>query len=668
MEEHEKSRESTFSFLLCEESCGHDYVRDLEMLTNLTALRENLGAEVAGLVTKKTFDSINFGGGNMPFRMWRSLFILSLLVVAPPLSRTQDNAARIKAIQANLNNARQAYDQLPDHVKRVAHAQRRLAHLSDAVNRMASRLSKVTPGQPWSDDRVNEAPDENGLVRVTNPARDFRFTQFAGFIQDETAIARCGDTVVVGFNDTGSVLETLANGTRGISFSGVAASHDGGESFRDLGAVPPAGNGTNVFNADVLTGDPSVACSDPNTFYYAQHYLHLETFATLGIQQMVNLIALSTSHDGGQTWGDPVSVVTPATDEFGLPTDLFLFPQVAVDPSNHNRVYVAYTRIRFRDPLCGAVYTIEVEGSPDGGKTFGPPVIMDSSCFIDFNILDLGTRLAVSSQGRVYVAWESAFLLRIVGTSTRPQTILVASFMPGSAPTAPVVVGALSCTAFFNCTSPVTAGIDGFEPEFVGATTDMQGEFLNFRDFDLAVDRSGGPTDGSVYVAWSAALGNALAPEGADFSDDHFGFYAFTDIFISRSADGQNFSPPVQLNSDLQPLDGSRGHDHFQPTLAVDKTGKVAACWYDRRNDPENFQFERFCAESANAGSTWAEFRVNGTLSTPVTGQDLIAEMDEMGLYDGLTTDFLGHAPGFIGSFQETSSGMNPDIVAFGFR
>jgi hypothetical protein len=195
----------------------------------------------------------------------------------------------------------------------------------------------------------------------------------------------------------------------------------------------------------------------------------------------------------------------------------------------------------------------------------------------------------------------------------------------------------------------------------------MQGVFLNFREFDLAVDRSGGPTDGSVYVAWSIALGNALAPEFADSSEDHFGFYAFTDIFFSRSADGQNFSAPSQLNSDLQPLD-SRGHDHFQPTLAVDKTGKVAACWYDRRNDPENFQFERFCAESTNAGSTWAEFRVNGTLSNPSTGRDLIALMDEMGLYDGLTSDFTGHEPGFIGSFQKTSSGMNPDVVANRFR
>jgi len=607
----------------------------------------------------------------MGFRVCRFMFSLGLIAFLTPLCFAQDNTDRIKTIQTNLNNAKAAFEQLPDSVKRVAHAQGRLARLSDAVNRMSSRLGKVMPGQPWSDDRNNEAPDENGLVRVTNPTRDFRFTPFAGYIQDETAIARCGDNVVVGFNDTGSVLETLANGTRGISFTGVAASPDGGQSFRDLGAMPPAGNGTNVFNADVLAGDPSVACSDPNNFYYTQNYLVFDptigdpTNPNIPLGGFVNEIALSSSHDGGRTWSDPVGVVFPARGDFRAPTDQFAYPQVAVDPSNHNRVYVAYTRIRFQDPLCGVVYSIEVEGSTDGGKSFGQPVIMDTQCFADFDLLDVGTRLAVSSKGRVYVAWEIAF--RFPHTSIRPQTLEVASFVPGSAPTTPVVVSTLSCTAFFDCFSPVTAGIDGFQPDFAGATTDMQGDFLNLRDFDLAVDRSGGPTDGSVYVAWSAALGNALAPELADFSDDHFGFYAFTDIFISRSADGQNFSAPTQLNSDLQPLD-SRGHDHFQPTLAVDRTGKVAACWYDRRNDPDNFQFERFCAESSNAGGTWVEFRVNGTLSTPVTGQDLIALMDEMGLYDGLTSDFLGRAPGFIGSFQRTSSGFNPDIVALGFR
>ena len=596
-----------------------------------------------------------------------ALCACAFTVVLPLCPGQTDQAARISTIQSNLNNAKTVFDQMPDNVKKVARGQRRMAHLSDAVNRMASHLAKLAPGQPWTDDRINEAPDVNGVVRVTNPARDFRFTAWAGYTQDETAIARCGDNVVVGFNDTGSVLETLANGTSGISFSGVAASHDGGNSFRDLGAMPPAGNGTNVFNADVLAGDPSVACSDPNSFYYAQTYFPFNPVTN----QLENLIGLSSSQDGGRTWGDPVAVVTPARDSLGFVDDVFGFSQVAVDPSNGKRVYVAYTRLHFFEDFdpCQLLSTIEVEGSTDGGKTFGPPVVMASTCLGDIDLENVGTRLAVSSKGTVYVAWESDFSIPGI-INFQAQTVQVASFTPGSAPTPPVTVGTISCTNLFTgvfCASPVTPGMEAFFVlPFLSDTLDMQGEFNNRRDFDLAVDRSGGPTDGSVYVAFTTALGNNLAPEAADGSTDHFGFYAFTDIFITRSADGQNFSAPAQLNSDLQPLD-SRGHDHFQPTLAVDKTGKVGACWFDRRNDPENFQFERFCAESTNAGSTWAEFRVNGTLSNPSVGRDLIALLDEMGLYDGLTTDFSGHAPGFIGSFQRTT-GMNPDIVAFGFR
>jgi len=310
----------------------------------------------------------------MRIRIWRLMFSLGILAFLVSLSSAQDNAARINTIQTNLKNAKAAFEKLPDHVKTVAHAQRRLAHLSDAVNRMASRLAKMSPGQPWSDDRNNEAPDENGLVRVTNPARDFRFTAWAGYTQDETAIARCGDNVVVGFNDTGSVLETLANGTAGISFSGVAASHDGGESFRDIGAVPPAGNGTNVFNADILAGDPSVACSDPSNFYYAQSYFPFDpTLGNLG--NIVSEIAISSSHDGGRTWSDPVAVVLPARGSDGIPTDTLAFPQVAVDPSNRKRVYLAYMRVASNNipPECGGfLSTIEVVGSTDAGQTFGP--------------------------------------------------------------------------------------------------------------------------------------------------------------------------------------------------------------------------------------------------------------------------------------------------------
>ena len=581
----------------------------------------------------------------MSIRFRTLVFSLALLVCFSPLSRAQDNSARISSIQASLNKAKQAFDQLPDSVKKAVRAQRRLAHLADAVNRMAPRLSRMSPGQPWSDDRnQTDIADENGVVRVNNPGRDFRFSPFVGYTQDETAIARCGDSVVVGFNDSGSILETLANGTAGISFSGVAASDDGGESFRDLGFMPPGGNGTNVFNADVLLGEPSVACSDSRNFYYVQNFFPFNA-ATGGLD---NGIGISTSQDGGRTWSNPVRVVSSDADLFGG-------PQVAVDPSNHKRIYVAYLHDNVNDPVCGIVSTIEVVASTDAGQTFGVPAIMDRVCWFDNLFLDVGPRLAVSSQGKVYTAWKTGFVIP-GAIPFLASSISVASFTPGSDPTPPVVVSSILFTGGSEILAPV-----------FGDITDMQGGFFNLLGFDLAVDKSGGPTDGSVYVAWDAALGNALAPEFMDISFDHFGFYAFTDVLISRSADGQNFSPPSQLNSDLQPLD-SRGHDHFQPTLAVDNTGKVAACWYDRRNDPENYQFERFCAESVNAGSTWSEFRVNGTLSNPSAGQDLVLAIDDMGLYDGLTTDFTGARRGFIGSFQFTSSGMNPDVKAVQFR
>ncbi len=596
----------------------------------------------------------------MCIRFQSLFFSLGLLAFLAQLAPAQDNSDRIRRIQANLNNAKQAYEQLPDQVKTTARAQRRLAHLADAVNRMAGRLGKMSPGQQWSDDRNNEAPDENGLVRVNNPARDFRFSQFVGYTQSETAIARCGDSVVVGFNDSGSIVETLANGTAGISFSGVAASHDGGQSFRDLGFMPPGGNGTNIFNADVLLGDPGVACSDSNNFYYVQNYFPFDP--SLG-SLLLPSIGISTSHDGGRTWSNPAIVISAPTF-----ADLFGDPQVAVDPSNPKRVYVAYLHDNAADPVCGILSNIEVKGSTDGGQTFGAPVIVDSVCWFTNFMVDVGARIVVSSNGKVYVAWENDLVIP-GGIPLLAQTIEVGSFTPGSNPTPPVVVGTISCTEFDPplCTSPVTAGSEILAP-FFGDTTDLQGGFLNIRGFDLAVDRSGGPSDGTVYVAWDAALGNAQAPEFFDISFDHFGFYAFTDIFFSRSADGQNFSLPSQLNSDVQPLDGSRGHDHFQPTLAVDKTGKVAACWYDRRNDPENYQFERFCAESVNSGSTWSEFPVKGSLSTPSRGQDLVLAPGDMGQYDGLTTDFTGNHRGFIGSFLWMSSGMNPDVKAVRFR
>jgi len=106
---------------------------------------------------------------------------------------------------------------------------------------------------------------------------------------------------------------------------------------------------------------------------------------------------------------------------------------------------------------------------------------------------------------------------------------------------------------------------------------------------------------------------------------------------------------------------------HFLEARESFRAGRVAICWYDRRNDPQNLNIERFCAESKN-GNEWSNFRVPITPFTPIHRLDLVVSPAYMGDYDGLTSDFTGKTRGFIGVFEWMSSGMNPDVKAFRFE
>ena len=598
----------------------------------------------------------------------RIVICVGLIAFLASHASAQTSADRIETIQTNLNNAKTAFDQLPDQMKQVSHSAGRMAHLAGAVNRMASGLTKGPkagwqPSPGWDEG----GPDENGLIQVNNPARDLRFSPFMGFTQNNAATARCGNNVVVAFNDSGSTLETLltgqggisdtgtvGNGTGGISLAGYATSHNGGETFNDRGAVNP---GPDVDLT--LAGKPSVACIDANNFLLVQ---------IAGVPNLVgghsaplSGITLSRSTDGGATWNDPVIVGVPNPNNIG--DEVFEDPWIAVDPSNPKRVYISYTHFGFNFTTQQLDSSVELISSIDGGQTFDPtPIVMETQNITAFTgLFDVGTRMAISSAGRVFVGWENENIFE----AFFEQTISVGSFTPGVGVTPAVVVDAVTQggSNVFEFFTPFGESIEDGEIFF--GTVPLQGGFENFRGFDLAVDHSGGPTDGFVYLLWDDGRnGFQAAPE----LEDDFGAYSFTDIMLAVSKDGgQTFAPTRQVNSDLQPLT-SRGHDHFRPVAAVDKSGKVAACWYDRRNDPQNYQFERFCAESTDAGSTWAEFSVPGSLSTPVIAQDLLLLPTDMGTNDNLTTDFNGHAPGFIGGIQWMSSGMNPDVKEVRFR
>jgi len=99
------------------------------------------------------------------------------------------------------------------------------------------------------------------------------------------------------------------------------------------------------------------------------------------------------------------------------------------------------------------------------------------------------------------------------------------------------------------------------------------------------------------------------------------------------------------------------------PGIAVDKTGRVASCFYDRRLDPNNL-LDRFCAVSTDGGQTWADSRQTGLNSPPFHATDTFINPFYMGDYDGVATDFTGANSGFVGAFQIITNLGDPNVVA----
>src|ERR1700739_925081 len=166
------------------------------------------------------------------------------------------------------------------------------------------------------------------IVAVSDPTTDLAYSSLAGFTQSETSAARCGQGVVIGYNDSGSVFETpfFFTGTGGEGFSGASCSNDGGETFKDIGPINP---GPNQYN--FLGGDPVVTCANPDTFYYTQIF----AYDTPGGNPMA-AVAISTSTDSGANWGDPVAAIS----KNGL-YHLLDKPWSTIDPSNHHHIFVS---------------------------------------------------------------------------------------------------------------------------------------------------------------------------------------------------------------------------------------------------------------------------------------------------------------------------------------
>ena len=557
-------------------------------------------------------------------------FVMVMAVSGPAGAQDQNTSDRKTAISNRLKQFAAVAGKLPRGV--LSGSLQNMLQIADSFEQLniplqnldSSRLEHIEQELQTYRSGVSGGPSSRGIP-VNNSKADFLYSILGGFTQYETSIAWCGDHVVVAFADSGSILESLLFGRGGLSTTATAFSTDGGNSFVDSGFVNPGSNATNQ-----LQGNGVVNCSNENTFYYTQ------IFATGRSSQPFASVALSKSTDGGKTWADPIPAVS--LDGGKHTTDK---PWSAIDPTDHERLYVTYTDFDQSNTVCPKSQrsAIEMVVSSDGGNTWSVPTVVDQSCMTPpMSLVVQGSQVMVDSHGAVYVAWEAY-------TSTAPpisREMRIVKSIDHGVTFAPFVK--------IDTVSPVgIADITGFHSPIFPI---LQGNVLDNEWPSLAIDRSGTSTDGTVYVAWNDGRFHQV-PDRLSLT----GVYGYSNIVVSRSTDGgKTWSPVTRVNNSPIVLGDGRSTDEFQPALAVDTDGSVAVCWFDRSADPENYLIGRSCSLSRNQGATWTDRPVTHDHWPPIKATDLFDIGGTFGDYNQLTSDFQKIHLGFLGAYNSVTT------------
>jgi len=112
----------------------------------------------------------------------------------------------------------------------------------------------------------------------------------------------------------------------------------------------------------------------------------------------------------------------------------------------------------------------------------------------------------------------------------------------------------------------------------------------------MAVDISGGPYDGKIYIVWA----NVGVP-GINTGQD-------VDIcLIASDSQGSNWSEPVKVNQDAPGL----SKEHFMPAITCDpETGTLTVIYYDNRNLGSNMA-EVWGSVSYDGAVSFTDFRIS---------------------------------------------------------
>ncbi len=375
---------------------------------------------------------------------------------------------------------------------------------------------------------------------------------------------------------------------------------DGGCTWTDGGLLPGSENQT-------LTSDISFAYDDSGNAYALVLNNGMPSSGGNGLAQLDSGLLVLTSHDGGKTFGQPVSVIDDAVNQFFNDK-----PWIAVDRTHsayRGSIYVVWS-YDLNTVACQEIPTLSCSQflgfsrSTDGGQTFAPVrEIQGTAPFCTNPVV-----------GRATLSRACDGVLGAIPTVLPDGTIVVTyAYIDLSLhPTIPTRILAVRST---------DGGATWSSPALVATIHDIPYTFPGFRYRNAPLPAlASDPATGQIYVAWS------------DYATGD------SDILLATSTDeGLTWSTPVRVNDD--PL--RDGANQFQPQLAVAPDGVVSVTFFDTRNDPTHKLIDVYLAQSIDHGATFLpNIRVttqswDPTVDAPIDGNGL----QFIGDYQGLSAD-----------------------------
>ncbi len=371
---------------------------------------------------------------------------------------------------------------------------------------------------------------------------------------------------------------------------GTFVSFDGGCTWTDTGPLPG-------FPAAYTTSDISFAFGPDGSIYAAVLYTDNNNLSG---------ISVSISHDGGRTFGNPVTVYEDTSGATFSDK-----PWIAVDDTHspyRGNVYVVWSYDN-NQPPCGSsipcVQELAFSSSTNGGASFSAKKIINGSAAFCTN----------PGQGRPSNSLQCDGALGAIPAVEPDGTVVVADAYidilnnPPKIPTRMLAVASHDGGNTWNA------------PSLIDQIHDLPSPFpgQNYRNFSLPA-LAADPKSGKLYLTWPDETANG------------------SEIMLATSADeGQTWTQPITVNPDSASADVN----HFQPQIAVAPDGVVSISYFSTQADITQQYIDVYVIQSNTGGNSFhAPIRVtlqswNPLIDEPIdnNGSGFIGD------YQGLAAD-----------------------------